>query len=100
MSKIGLFVAAMSAAGFMASAVAADSPWSATLQTPLASSVEVTAGGGIFMCKAGGCVIENDDSDLDAPEACRGLAREVGVLTAFGKFDAAALAKCNRVAKH
>jgi len=100
MSKIGLFVAAMSAAGFMASAALADSPVSATLQSPLASAEEVTAGGGIFMCKATSCVIENDASELDAVEACRGLAREVGALTAFANLDSTALAKCNRVAHH
>jgi hypothetical protein len=100
MSKIGLFVAAMAAAGSFAGSVAADSPLSATLQTPLASATEITTEGVIWSCKANGCAAESDTSMVDEMDACRGLAREVGVISKFGSLDAAKLEKCNHVAKH
>jgi hypothetical protein len=100
MIKTGLFVAAIAAAGFFAGSVAADSPLSATLQTPLASATEITTEGVIWSCKANGCTAESDTTYTDELDACRGLARRVGIITKFGSLDATKLEKCNRVAKH
>jgi hypothetical protein len=100
MNKIYLFAAAMAAACSFAGAALADSPLSATLQTPLTSATEVTTEGVIWDCKANGCVAASDTSMVDEVDACRGLARQFGVLTKFGSLDATKLDKCNHVAKH
>src|ERR1700737_198219 len=100
MIKISVFFAAMAFAGAVAGSVAADSPVTATLQTPLAKSTEPVAGGAVFGCKADTCVAESDTSSLDDLRMCRDLAREFGTITRFGALDAAGLAKCNLVVKH
>jgi len=100
MSKIGLFVATMAAVGAFAGSVAADSPLSATLQSPVASATEVTTEGVIWDCKGNSCVAASDTSMVDEVDACRGLARELGAFSKFGSLDATKLDKCNHVAKH
>ena len=99
MTKFTVFLAAMAAAGSLAGSAAADTPLSATLQTPQASASEITAGGVVWSCKADACVAESVTDGVDARDACKGLAREVGVLAKFDSLDAAALTKCNLVAR-
>ena len=100
MIRFGVFLAAMAAAGAVATVAAADGPLSATLSSPVGSSSESIAGGAVFACKATTCVAESDTSEDDDLSMCKDLARQFGPIAKFGSFSAAQLAKCNVVAKH
>ena len=93
------------AAAFVALAVPAlaDTPWTATPVQP-SSQTGIVADTVVWNCGASGCVSASDTSDADQMSECRGLAKQLGPLSAFngGKsFSADRLANCNSAApKH
>ena len=90
---------------FLAAALAAfavpafaEGTWTATPAKPTTEQGFVS-GGTIWNCDTGGCRTVSDTSMADSLDACRGLAREVGPLTAFTTdghaYSANRLASCN-----
>ena len=56
----------------------------------------------VWSCDASGCESKSDTAGAVAKTECRGLAKQVGLLSSFvatmGAFDAAQLAECNKAA--
>jgi hypothetical protein len=93
--KIILVAAALAA---LAAPAFAEGQWTAA-PAQKASEQGFVAGGAIWNCDDAGCRTTSDTSSADSMSSCRGLAREVGGLTAFQTgaqaFSAERLATCN-----
>jgi hypothetical protein len=76
----------------------AQAPWTATLQTA-ATKASFIGHSVLWACTDTGCVSRSDTPTDDEMGACKGVAKQVGPLTAFvaghGAFNAARLARCN-----
>lgn len=92
-------VLAAALAAFAAPAFAG-APWTATPVQP-STKTNIVTGSVIWDCGASGCHTTSDTSTVDSLSACRGLAREIGELSAFsfdgGIYSAARLSHCNQV---
>ena len=96
--RLILFAAA--AGAVLASPAFADS-WTAVPAQP-SKATGFVGSNLIWDCAASGCHSVSDTSNGEDASECRGVARQVGQLTAFtGRkaFDADKLAKCNQAAR-
>jgi len=89
-----LAAAAALSLAFAGASVAADGKIVATLKTPVTAKTKVVAGGAVFYCEGETCVAPAAPSRTNTTKGCKALTKEVGEITAFGRLDAADLAKC------
>lgn len=93
--------AAVITLSFAGGAFAADMV-TAKLATPVAEKTKFIAGGAIFVCEADACVASAPSSQTFAASTCKAVAKNVGVIAAFGvgakTLDAGKLDACNAAA--
>lgn len=90
--------AALAASAFFALPALAATPFSATLETPVAEKTRVTAYDAVWICEQDKC-----DATLDRKSAtvrvCKKVASEIGPVKAFGTSESVLsdedLAECN-----
>ncbi|MFN3512294.1 MAG: CC_3452 family protein [Phenylobacterium sp.] len=93
--------AALATVTFAGSAMAGDAI-TAKLQTPVAAKTKLIAGGAVFNCEGDTCVAAAPSSRTFATATCKDLAKNVGVVEAFGgvrkQLDGDKLGQCNAAA--
>jgi|SRR5579859_1642693 len=94
-----LLILACAALALGASAMAQPPRYSATLAEPLAAKKEIIVNSNVWRCEGSTCALVSNPNDPFSVRSCRGLARQVGTIAAYGgdnrAFDADKLAKCN-----
>lgn len=82
-----------------AGAALADSPMTASLNTPVAKPAEVLAGSTLWDCADKTCTVKTVSVETDSWLECRKLVQAVGKVTTYIKLEDNKLAMCNAGAK-
>jgi hypothetical protein len=92
-------LALAAAVSAMAGAAFADGPAQATLQTPVAKTINVIAGEAYWTCEGPACTAGGASGQSLTVSACKEIAKAVGPVTAYtvdgSSLSATQLAKCN-----
>jgi hypothetical protein len=87
----------------LAGAALADGPAQATLQNPVAKTINVIAGDGYWTCEGSTCSAGGASDQSLTIDACRTIVKAAGPVTAYQvdgrNLPDALLAKCNGAAK-
>ena len=89
------FAIAAALAFGIAGAALAETPVTATLNTPVAKPVELLANDTLWTCVDKACAVKTKGSDTDSWLECRKFVKQAGRVVSYGSLDDSKLAMCN-----